>query len=176
MGPMGSMAPMRPSPKISSSSIIPPRLPFKPVLQSLRGAVAGTGTGRPLRTPNSLSRNWLFKRQWWLRNRSNKFRRNIDHAMTMMSDRSHSDTSVSVDIVHPAAGQLNFEFKLFDSTDGRAQDKIEDSVASTRGLKAQLRVDGKPVLSASCRRSSPRPPCLRYCWRALPRALKSPQA
>ncbi len=94
----------------------------------------------------------------------------------MMSDRSHSDTWVSVDIVHPAAGQLNFEFKLFVSADGRAQDEIEDSVASTRDLKAQLRVDGNPVLSAYCRRSSPRPLCLRCCWKALPRALKSPQA
>jgi hypothetical protein len=50
--------------------------------------------------------------------------------------------------MYDAAAQLGFEFKLFVSADGRAQDEIEDIVASTRGLQAQLRVDGKPVLSA----------------------------
>jgi hypothetical protein len=50
--------------------------------------------------------------------------------------------------LYDAAARLDFDFKLFVSADGRAQDEIEDIVATTRGLKAQLLVDNKPVLSA----------------------------
>ncbi|MFT4436824.1 endo-1,3-alpha-glucanase family glycosylhydrolase [Caballeronia sp. 15715] len=50
--------------------------------------------------------------------------------------------------LYDAAAHLDFDFKLFVSADGRAQDEIEDIVATTRGLKAQLLVDNKPVLSA----------------------------
>ncbi|MGX7002173.1 endo-1,3-alpha-glucanase family glycosylhydrolase [Caballeronia sp. KNU42] len=50
--------------------------------------------------------------------------------------------------LYDAAARLNFDFKLFVSADGRAQDEIEDIVATTRGLKAQLFVNNKPVLSA----------------------------
>lgn len=50
--------------------------------------------------------------------------------------------------LYDAAASLDFDFKLFVSADGRAQDELKDIVATTRGLKAQLHVDGKPVLSA----------------------------
>ncbi|MDN7184010.1 glycoside hydrolase family 71 protein [Caballeronia sp. SEWSISQ10-4 2] len=50
--------------------------------------------------------------------------------------------------LYDAAVHLDFDFKLFVSADGQAQDELNDIVATTRGLKAQLRADGKPVLSA----------------------------
>ena len=50
--------------------------------------------------------------------------------------------------LYDATASLDFDFKLFVSTDGRAQDELKDIVATTQGLKAQLHVDGKPVLSA----------------------------
>ncbi len=50
--------------------------------------------------------------------------------------------------MYEAAASLAFDFTLFVSADGRAQDEIVDIVESTRSLKAQLRIDGKPVVSA----------------------------
>jgi glucan endo-1,3-alpha-glucosidase len=50
--------------------------------------------------------------------------------------------------LYDAPADLDFDFKLFVPAGGRAQDELKDIVATTRGLKAQLRVDGKPVLSA----------------------------
>jgi hypothetical protein len=50
--------------------------------------------------------------------------------------------------MYEAAASLAFDFTLFVSADGRAQDEIGNIVESTRGLKAQLRIDGKPVVSA----------------------------
>jgi glucan endo-1,3-alpha-glucosidase len=50
--------------------------------------------------------------------------------------------------MYEAAASLAFDFTLFVSADGHAQDEIDDIFESTRGLKAQLRIDGKPVLSA----------------------------
>jgi glucan endo-1,3-alpha-glucosidase len=47
-----------------------------------------------------------------------------------------------------AADRLGSGFRLFVSADGRAQEEIADIVATTRGLKAQLMVNGAPVLSA----------------------------
>ena len=63
-------------------------------------------------------------------------------------DRSEPHYKQRVLRLYDAAARLNFDFKLFVSADGRAQDEIEDIVATTRGLKAQLFVDDKPVLSA----------------------------
>jgi hypothetical protein len=63
-------------------------------------------------------------------------------------DRSEPHYKRRVLRMYDAAAQLGFDFKLFVSADGKAQDEIEDIVASTRDLKAQLLVDGKPVLSA----------------------------
>ena len=48
--------------------------------------------------------------------------------------------------LYDAAASLDFDFKLFVSADGRAQDELKDIVATTRGLKAQFHVDGKPVI------------------------------
>jgi len=63
-------------------------------------------------------------------------------------DRSEPHYKQRVLRLYDAAARLDFDFKLFVSADGRAQDELEDIVATTRGLKAQLLVDGKPVLSA----------------------------
>src|SRR5260370_16869701 len=49
--------------------------------------------------------------------------------------------------LYDAAASLDFDFKLFVSADGRAQDELKDIVATTRDLKAQLHVNGKPPLS-----------------------------
>jgi glucan endo-1,3-alpha-glucosidase len=63
-------------------------------------------------------------------------------------DRSEPHYKQRVLRLYDAAARLDFDFKLFVSADGRAQDEIEDIVTTTRGLKAQLFVDNKPVLSA----------------------------
>jgi len=63
-------------------------------------------------------------------------------------DRSEPHYKQRVLRLYDAAARLDFDFKLFVSADGRAQAEIEDIVATTRGLKAQLFVDNKPVLSA----------------------------
>ena len=63
-------------------------------------------------------------------------------------DRSEPHYKQRVLRLYDAAAGLDFDFKLFVSADGRAQDEIEDIVATTRGLKAQLFVDDKRVLSA----------------------------
>lgn len=62
--------------------------------------------------------------------------------------RSEPQYKQRVMSMYEAAGSLDFDFTLFVSADGHAQDEIDDIVESTRGLKAQLRMDGKPVLSA----------------------------
>ena len=63
-------------------------------------------------------------------------------------DRSEPHYKQRVLRLYDAAARLDFDFKLFVSADGRAQDEMEDIVASTRSLKAQLFVDNRPVLSA----------------------------
>jgi glucan endo-1,3-alpha-glucosidase len=63
-------------------------------------------------------------------------------------DRSEPHYKKRVLRLYAAAARLDFDFKLFVSADGRAQDELEDIVATTRALKAQLLVDNKPVLSA----------------------------
>jgi glucan endo-1,3-alpha-glucosidase len=63
-------------------------------------------------------------------------------------DRSEPHYKLRVLRMYEAAARLEFDFRLFVSADGRAQDEIEDIVATTRVLKAQMFVDNKPVLSA----------------------------
>ena len=51
-------------------------------------------------------------------------------------------------LLYEAAKRFSGRFKLFVSVDGNAQNELDDIVATTRGLDAQLMQDGKPVLSA----------------------------
>lgn len=50
--------------------------------------------------------------------------------------------------MYRAAAQLGSGFKLFVSADGNAHDELRDIVKSTAVLPAQLRIGGKPVVSA----------------------------
>jgi len=51
-------------------------------------------------------------------------------------------------LLYEAARGFSGRFKLFVSIDGNAQNELDDIVATTRGLDAQLMQDGRPVLSA----------------------------
>jgi glucan endo-1,3-alpha-glucosidase len=53
-----------------------------------------------------------------------------------------------VQAMYQAASSLGFAFKLFVSMDGAAQNEIDDIVATTSSLPAQLLINGRPVLSA----------------------------
>ncbi|EEA02858.1 conserved hypothetical protein [Burkholderia sp. H160] len=50
--------------------------------------------------------------------------------------------------MYDAASKLDFDFKLFVSADGEAQNEIEDIISTTAELPAQLISDGRPVVSA----------------------------
>ncbi|MFM0238857.1 glycoside hydrolase family 71 protein [Paraburkholderia phytofirmans] len=50
--------------------------------------------------------------------------------------------------MYRAAQQFGNGFTLFVSVDGKAQDELDDIVRTIAGLPAQLRVDGKPVISS----------------------------
>src|SRR5258708_5022932 len=63
-------------------------------------------------------------------------------------DKSEPQYKRRVLQMYDAASHLDFEFKLFVSADGKAQNEIDDIIATTRELPAQLWVDGRPVLSA----------------------------
>jgi hypothetical protein len=56
--------------------------------------------------------------------------------------------------MYEAAASLAFDFTLFVSADGRAQDEIVDIIESTRSLKAQLRIDGKRLCRLMAREAS----------------------
>jgi glucan endo-1,3-alpha-glucosidase len=49
--------------------------------------------------------------------------------------------------MYRAAEQFGNGFRLFVSADGKAQDELDDIVHTTAGLPAQLKIDGKPVVS-----------------------------
>jgi len=53
-----------------------------------------------------------------------------------------------VEAIYDAADRFDGAFTLFVSADGRAQDELEDIVRTVRGRRAQLMVDGRPLLSA----------------------------
>ncbi len=50
--------------------------------------------------------------------------------------------------MYDAADRFDGAFALFVSADGRAQDELEDIVRTVRGRRAQLMVDGRPMVSA----------------------------
>ncbi|MBJ9753608.1 glycoside hydrolase family 71 protein [Burkholderia cepacia] len=53
-----------------------------------------------------------------------------------------------VEAMYDAADRFDGAFTLFVSADGRAQDELEDIVRTVRERRAQLMVDGRPMLSA----------------------------
>ncbi|WP_342611692.1 glycoside hydrolase family 71 protein [Burkholderia ambifaria] len=53
-----------------------------------------------------------------------------------------------VEMIYDAADRFDGAFKLFVSADGNAQDELADIIRTVRGRRAQLTVDGRPVLSA----------------------------
>ncbi|KVH48408.1 glycoside hydrolase family 71 protein [Burkholderia diffusa] len=53
-----------------------------------------------------------------------------------------------VEAMYDAAERFDGAFMLFVSADGKAQDELEDIVRTVRGRRAQLMVDGRPMLSA----------------------------
>lgn len=53
-----------------------------------------------------------------------------------------------VEAMYDAADRFDGAFTLFVSADGNAQDELEDIVRTVRGRRAQMTVDGRPMLSA----------------------------
>ncbi|KHK57091.1 glycoside hydrolase family 71 [Burkholderia sp. A9] len=50
--------------------------------------------------------------------------------------------------IYAAAERFDGRFKLFVSADGKAQDELEDIVSTVRELRAQWKIDGRPVVSS----------------------------